>query len=288
MPDPDSPRHARDGSGVSGLHMAPAVASLRDPVYIVDPGRRSPARATLAIRPFGYLAMAIIWAVLNVVAWVIVFIGFALPALAPLGAQPGLQRAGIGGAIVLLLVAGPLAGGAGVVLVCGTTGLLLSYITFFVRGLRRSYRDERLSVSVLSVGAEAIGLASAAGFATAFSAIPVRLTRWSKTVVILTSLGFVSNVEVWAIGVPWGLFTTFTGAWIAWPVRGGAVIACAAVSAALLVFSAWVIWRRRHAYPNIMPAALRGTVYEWSWPNVPSTAKAGSAAHRSPRAAHRR
>lgn len=268
MQNADGRRRAPASARTPRARTPHAVADLRHPVYLVGPDARMPARAAAPLRPWGYLAMTVLWAALDVIAWVIAFIGLAVPLLSPLGAQPGLQRMGVGGGIVLLVVAGSLVGTVGVILACGVTGLLLLNATFFVRSLRASYRGERLSISVHSVGAEAFGAASVAGFGTAFSAIPVRLTRGTKILTVVTSLGFVWNAEVWAVGVPWGLCTAFTGAWIAWPVQGAAAVGvCAAISAVLLLFTAGVVWRRRHAYPNVMPAALRGTAYEWSWPN---------------------
>jgi hypothetical protein len=35
----------------------------------------------------------------------------------------------------------------------------------------------------------------------------------------------------------------------------------------------FTIWRRGAKFPTVMPGGLRGTVYEYSWPNRPTPQK---------------
>lgn len=244
---------------------------LREPVYLLDPEARAASGAAGGWRILGYLGLTVLWLLLAVIglAVTLAVLPWRLADAGPLGDAPGVAGGKIVGGVIAVLIVGPVLGAVCGVIVTVTLGLFLSSATFFVRSLRPSYRTERLSFTARSLGTEATGPASSYGFSSAFSLLPVRLTRWSKIVAIFTSQGLVVNVTLWVLGAWWGWFYLFTVCWMLWPARGAAAVAWTGVSIALFAVFVFFVWRNRHQYPDNMPAALRGTAYERSWPNRP-------------------
>jgi hypothetical protein len=244
-----------------------------------------PAKATLALRPLGYLLMTLVWSCIFLMAV------FALIIALPFWLSDGLGGGGLGAApgfhrsdswlafIAIPVFVVPLLGCITVFAICASLGLALSAATLFVRSLLPSYRHERVSATIGSTGGEAVGPVSTAFTGVGLSLLPVRLTRWSKLLLILQFNGWIINGNLMMVGLAWGCCYVFSVGWMLWPATGAAVWVCAALS---LLLAAWLVtelWRRRAAYAEVMPAQLRGTPYEYSWPNRPApktTSKAGA------------
>lgn len=245
---------------------------LREPVYLLAPEARAASSKAVAWRPLGYLSLTILWAVLAVIALAVTLLVLPWRLTAddpgPLGQSPGFHGDAFIGAVIVLLL-GPVLGAVCGVILCVTIGSALGSATYFGRSLLASYRGERLTFTSFSEGAEATGPASLFGLRTAFSLIPVRLTRWTKIVTLITAQGLVVNVTLWILGFWWGVFYLFTVGWMLWPAQGAAGVVCAIISVALFAAFAYAVWRNRGRYPDIMPAAYRGTPFERSWPNRP-------------------
>ncbi|MCI0156404.1 hypothetical protein KNO15_06810 [Leifsonia shinshuensis] len=274
MTSSEAPRRARAVKSVEFF-------DLREPVYLLDDDARATSSAVVVWRPLGYFLLAVLWFILAVIALAVTIavLPWRLSAedVGPLGDAPGLVGAGVIGGLIALLIVGPVVGAICGVFVTVSVGSFLSASTYFVRSLRPSYRGEKLSFSARSRGAEATGPASLFGFGTAFSLIPVRLTRWTKIVTILTAQGLVVNVTLWVLGAWWGWFYFFTVGWLLWPAEGAAAVVCTIVSVALFAVFLYFVWRNRREYPDIMPSAYRGTPYERSWPNRPQQKAARTA-----------
>lgn len=250
-------------------------SDLREPLYLLPPDVRAASRTAVAWRPLGYLSLTILWLLLSVIASAVTLL--VLPwrltadGAGSLGESPGFHGNAFIGAVVVLVL-GPVIGAISGVVLCVTIGSTLGSATYFCRSLLPSYHGERLTFSSFSEGAEATGPASLFGLRTAFSLLPVRLTRWTKITTLITAQGLVVNVTLWILGFWWGVFYVFTVGWMLWPAEGAASVVCTVVSAILFAVFVYVAWRRRGDYPNIMPAAYRGTPYERSWPNRPQAA----------------
>jgi hypothetical protein len=246
-----------------------AVDPLRPPILLVPAVQPSGAR--LVGRVFGYLGLTLLWLVLLAVAL------FATVAALPGAAASAVPEGGLVASpavtradswlwfVIMPLLVVPFFGSVTVFLVLATFGMLLSSAMLFVRSLNPAYRHEQLSVTVWSVGGEAAG----PGPTLALSLVPVRLTRWSKVVAIVQFNGWILNGTTLAIGYIWGLVYFFTFVWTLWPAEGAAVPICQAVTGLLVAWLVFEIWRRRHRFPAVMPAELRGTAFERSWPNRP-------------------
>lgn len=243
---------------------------LRRPVYLLAPEARARSRAAVAWRPLGYLTLTIVWAVLAVisVAVAVLVLPWRLTAgdAGPLGEAPGFHGNVFIGAVIVLLL-GPVIGSISGVFLCVSVGSALGSATYFCRSLLPRYRSERLSFTSFSQGAEASGPASLFGLSTAYSLIPVRLTRWTKIVTLISAQGQVVNVTLWVLGFWWGIFYVFTVGWMLWPAQGAASVVCTVISVLLFAVFAYFVWRNRRRYPDTMPAAYRGTPFERSWPN---------------------
>jgi hypothetical protein len=271
------------GAGPSPRRRVSAAASrhtvdqLTRPAYLTAPSE--PVKATLALRPFGYLLMTLVW------SCVLLLVVFALIIALPFWLSDGLGAGGLGAApgfhrsdswlafIAIPVFVVPLLGCITVFAICASLGLALGTATLFVRSLLPSYRHERLSTTIRSTGGEAVGPVSTAFTGVGLSLLPVRLTRWSKLVLILQFNGWIINGNLMTVGLAWGCCYVFSVGWMLWPASGAAVWVCAAFS---LLLAGWLVrelWRRRAAYADVMPAQLRGTRYEYSWPNRPAAKK---------------
>ncbi|MDL9978211.1 hypothetical protein [Microbacterium candidum] len=250
-----------------------SYADLREPVYLLAPEARATTSTGVGWRPFGYLLLTVVWFVLAVIVLAVVFavLPWRLSSddVGPLGQSAGFSGGNLIGGVFALLLIAPLIGALFGVILTVSVGSFLSSATYLLRSLNPAFRQEKLSFSARSVRAEATGPASIAGLSTAFSLVPVRLTRWTKLVTIFTSQGLVVNVTLWVLGAWWGWFYVFTVCWMLWPAQGAASLVCAVVSVLLFAVFVYFVWRSRRAYPDIMPAAYRGTPYERSWPNRP-------------------
>lgn len=253
-----------------GKPVTRTIAPLTRPLPLAstpEPGRRA-----LCLRPFGYLLVFGLWLVLF--ALVLFVAIFLLPVALQgatgdggLHAAPGFNRSDSGAAFVAIPIAGAVIGWISYFLIVGSLGNLLAAITLFVRSLQPGFRREGLSMSIRSVGGEAAGSPATAATGVSLSLLPVRLTRWSKIVMIIQFNGWIINAGTFAIGTLWGVLYVFTVGWVLWPATGTGFVLCALGSVVLAVVTAWLIWRRRSVFPTVMPGALKDSAYRWSWPN---------------------
>ncbi|NYG07972.1 hypothetical protein BJ986_002459 [Phycicoccus badiiscoriae] len=254
-------------------------ADLREPVYLLAPEARGTSGKAVVWRPLGYLTLTVVWVVLAVasLALAVLVLPWRLTGdgAGPMGTSPGFAGSPLRGVVVGLII-GPVIGAVSATFLCVSIGSALSSATYLGRSLLPAYRREKLSFTTFSQGAEATGPASMFGFRTAFSLIPVRLTRWTKIATLIAAQGQVVNVRLWVLGFWWGIFYVFTVGWMLWPAQGAASVVCTAVSVLLFAVLAYFVWRNRRNYPTIMPAAYRGTPYERSWPNRPVAQKLGA------------
>lgn len=247
---------------------AGAIDPLRAPVYLVPPTR--PTAAGRVGRVFGYLGMTLLW--LLVLAVVVFATVFALPGALGggegLAASPMWHRSDTWLAPVVLLLVAAIIGYATVFTWLASLGLVLASATAFVRSLSPSYRNERLTITRRSSNGEAVGPITTAFTGVALSLLPVRMTRWAKVFMIVQFNGWIINGSSFVIGFGWGCLYLFTVGWLLWPASGAGLVVCAVVSIVVAGWLVFEIWRRRRRYPTVMPEALRGTVYELSWPNL--------------------
>lgn len=254
-----------------------AVDPLRPPILLASPVAPTPAR--LVGRVFGYLGLTVLWLILVGIALFATV--FALPGALQsatsdggIGASPIVHGSDSWLAIIgIPLVLVPIFGFLTVFLVLATFGMALTAAMLFVRSLSPAYRHEQLSMTIRSVGGEAVGPVTTAYTGVGLSLLPVRLTRWSKVVMIIQFNGWIVSGGTLAIGYIWGLVYFFTIGWTLWPATGAAVPICWAITGLLVAWLLFEIWRRRHRYPAVMPMALEGTPYEFSWPNRPAPKK---------------
>jgi hypothetical protein len=247
-------------------------SDLREPLYLLPPDTRAASPKAVGWRPLGYLSLTIVWVLLSLIALAVTVLvlpwRLTVDGAGSLGESPGFHGNPVIGAVVVLLL-GPVVGAICAVVLCVTIGSALGSATYFCRSLLPSYRGERLTFTSFSQGAEATGPASLFGLRTAFSLIPVRLTRWTKIATVITAQGLVVNVTLWILGFWWGVFYVFTVGWMLWPAQGVAAVVCTIISVVLFAVFVYVVWRNRGTYADVMPAAYRGTPYERSWPNRP-------------------
>jgi hypothetical protein len=243
---------------------------LTGPVHLSKPAEPGPVRRLL--RPFGYLLILLVW--IAVFATVVVITLFSLPlalqandSAAGFQASPLFHRSDSWMAyFVVPLFLMPIFGSISYALVLASLGMMLASATLFARSLRPSYAHERLSATLFGSRTELIG----SGLTSpGLSLLPLRLTRWSKLVMIVQFNGWVVNGGTFVIGSLWGALYLFTVGWAEWPVSGTAMAVCVAITTVLSALLIVVVWRRRHDYPQVMPEAFNNTVYEWSWPNRP-------------------
>ena len=185
-----------------------------------------PAGWEVALRPFGYLLVAIVWAAIFAVT-------LALPALLPLGIQAdgsdftmrdfffGMDplSAILGGLISLVLLV-PIFGYAFLALPLASGPLMMLAITYVVRSLRPAYRTTRLS----STGWSRQALGPFAVFPTALSLIPIASTRWSRFWLGASLLGWVPSLGVFVAACVFGIGYLLTISWMLWPLRSTAAI----------------------------------------------------------------
>lgn len=249
------------------------IDPLQQPAYLQPVVEPTPGRRIG--RVFGYLGLTVAWVgLLGVVLFVTVA---AIPggiSGIDIGTSPAVTGADAWiGVIAMPLLVAPVLGFATVTLVLMSGGMLLSAATLFARSLNPAYRNEQLSVSLESRRGEAAGPVSTAFTGVAMSQVPMRLTRWSKIVVIIQFNGWVLNAGTLVIGTVYGLLYCFTVVWVLWPATGAAVPICMVITVLSAMWLVFTIWRRRAKFPTVMPVGLRGTVYECSWPNRPTPQK---------------
>lgn len=251
------------------------IDPLTGPLTLVP--THEPGRTAVILRPIGYLLIAVVWVVLFAAVLGVTVI--ALPAAlhdstahGGLQAYPGFHRDDTWVAFIAIPMVMAVLGTISYLLILASLGNMLAALTLAARALRPSFRHEKLSISIRAAGGEAIGPASTAATGVSLSLLPVRLTRWTKIVMIVQFNGWLPNGSMFAIGSLWGALYIFTVGWVLWPATGIPLILCAVGSGVLAVGIVALIWRRRATFPAVMPSELENTAYRWSWPNKKPTA----------------
>lgn len=223
----------------------PNSAAARSSGSRQDRSSTPPSQAERALRPFGYLLVALVWTVLGAVT-------LALPAALPFGlwsTNPDFSSREFvtGGDTVItvlflvfaLVVLVPLLGYAFVALPLGSVSLAVLSWTYVVRSLRPSYAGERLSSTGWSrnvIGPVTVGK-------TALSLLPVRLTPWTTLWTEITFLGWRPGRAVLVAGIPYALASFLVAGWLFWPVGPVAAVVWVVVTAALVVTTVVLIVR---------------------------------------------
>lgn len=228
----------------------PNSAAARGTRSRSDRSSTPPSQAERALRPLGYLLVALVWTVLGAVT-------VALPAALPFGlwsTNPDFNSREFvtGGDTVIivlflvfaLVVLVPLLGYAFVALALGSVSLAVLSWTYVVRSLRPSYAGERLSSTGWSrnvIGPVTVGK-------TALSLLPVRMTRWTAFWTEIMFLGWRPGRAVLVAGIPYGLASFLVAGWLFWPVGPIGAVVWTVVTAALVVTTVVLIvreYRRR-------------------------------------------
>lgn len=243
------------------------INDLRSPVYLASVV--APSAGARVGRVFGYLGLVVLWAAIlavGIFATILALPG-ALGAAGPegLGDSQLFRHSDTWLAVVLPLLA-LIFGAISVFVVTASLGALLAAATLFVRSLNPAYAGEQLSLSILTKDGEAVGPVSTAFTGVALSLIPVRLTRWTKIIVMIQFNAWLINGTLLLIGFLWGCTYLFTVGWMLWPVTGAGVIVCAVLSSLPLVGIVWVVWRRRARFAEVVPTGAENSVYLNSWP----------------------
>ena len=271
------PRQDKPGGRRVGMtaRRQDAIDPLTAPAYLVQV--TEPSGGQRAGRVFAYLGLTVVWLLLLAVvvfATIVVLPAWLASDGTALGASPAFHRSDTWLAFIIIpFLVAPLMGAITFFLVMATFGAVLTSATLFIRSLNPAYRHEQLSTTIKSVHGEAVGGVATAFTGVALSQLPVRLTRWTKVLLIVQFNGWILNGNMFVLGLIWGWLYFFTVGWMLWPATGAAVPVCAVVSVLLLALLVVVAWRRRKRFPPVMPEGLMGTTYERSWPNRPAEKK---------------
>lgn len=216
-----------------------------------DRSSTPPSGAERALRPFGYLLIAIVWTLLAAVT-------LSLPAALTVGLASSNADfttrgffAGSDIAVTVLFLAFsvvvlvPLLGYAFVALPLATVPLAVLSWTYVLRSLSPAYANERLS----STGWSRNAIGPVTLLPTAMSLLPVRVTPWAAFWVRLMFLGWRPNRGVLLAGIPYGLASFLLAGWLLWPVGPVAAVIWTIVTLALVALTVLLVVR-----------ALRGQV----------------------------
>lgn len=228
-----------------------------------DRSSTPPSAAGRALRPFGYLLVALVWTALGAIT-------LLLPAALPFGigsTDPGSTTQDfLGGGntitVVLFLVFAavvlvPLMGYVFVALPLASVPLAVLAWTYVARSLRPGYAGERLSSTGWS--RNVIGPPTIAP--TAMSLLPVRLTPWTRFWTRFMMLGWRPNRGILMAGYPYGLASFLVAGWLYWPMGPVGVAVWSAITAALVVATVVLVVRAYRARLSERPAptAARGS-----------------------------
>lgn len=209
-----------------------------------------PSSVARALRPFGYLTMALVWSLIGLVT-------LLLPAALSLGlwstdpefsSREFAAGADAGVAILFflftLIVLVPVVGHAFVALPLMAVSLAVLSWTYTARSLMPSYAGERLSRTGWAAPGDVLGPPTFTPMAV--SLLPVRLTPWTRCWTKLVLIGWAPSLAVLIAGFPCGLASFLLPGWLFWPARGPvATIAWSAVTAALVI-ATWVLVGRAY------------------------------------------
>jgi hypothetical protein len=215
-----------------------------------------PSGAERALRPFGYLLVALVWTALGAVT-------LALPAALPVAlwsTNPDFssQEFVTGGdttvnvlfLVFTVVVLVPLLGYVFVALPLASVPLAVLSWTYVGRSLLPGYANERLSSTGWSrnvIGPPTIGQ-------TALSLLPVRLTPWTRFWTQLMLVGWRPSRGVLLAGIPYGLASFLVAGWLFWPVGAVAAVIWSIVTAALVVVAIVLVTRAYRGRFSARPA----------------------------------
>lgn len=227
-----------------------------------DRAATPPSAVGRALRPVGYLLIAVVWTALGAIT-------LLLPAALPFGLwSTNPDRSGqdlvAGGALLpvllfavfALVVLVPLLGYAFVALPLASIPLAVLSWTYVVRSLSPRYAGERLSSTGWSrnvIGPPSIG-------ETALSLLPVRLTPWTRFWTDLMLLGWRPSRALFVAGYPYGLATFAAAGWLYTPGPVGTAV-WGVVVAALVVATVVLLVRafRQRVSGQPAPRAAAGS-----------------------------
>jgi hypothetical protein len=204
-----------------------------------------PSAAARALRPLGYLVVALVWTVLGVVTLLLpAALPFALWSTNPDFSSQGFVTGGDAVTTVLFLVFAavvlvPLLGYAFIALPLASVPLAVLAWTYFARSLQPGYAGERLSSTAWSrdvIGPPTLG-------PTALSLLPVRLTPWTRFWTELMMLGWRPGLGVLWAGIPYGLASLLVAGWLFWPVGSAGAVVWTVITAALVVAAVGLVVR---------------------------------------------
>ncbi|WP_348788686.1 hypothetical protein [Leifsonia sp. NPDC080035] len=227
-----------------------------------DRSATPPSGTERALRPFGYLLIALVWTVLAVVV-------LALPLALTIGlgidgdfsARAFLLESDVVSTVLFLLLVVvllvPLLGYAYVTLALGAVPLAVLAWTYVVRSLSPGYAGERLS----STGWSRDVIGPITVLPTAMSLLPVRLTPWTEFWARVMFLGWRPSRGVLLAGIPYGLASFLLAGWLLWPVGPVAAVVWTIVTLALVALTVLLVVRAARGQLNRQPAAraVRGS-----------------------------
>jgi hypothetical protein len=223
-----------------------------------------PSAGERALRPLGYLLVALVWTALGAVTLVLpAALPFGLWSSDPAFSSQEFVTGGDTAVTVLFLVFAaivlvPLLGYAFVALPLGTVSLAILSWTYVARSLQPAYAGERLSSTGWSrdvIGPVTVGK-------TALSLLPVRLTPWTRFWTEVMFLGWRPGRGVFVAGIPYGLASFLVAGWLFWPVGAVGTVVWSIVTAALVIATAVLVvreFRRRVSARRSAPRAVPGS-----------------------------
>lgn len=218
-----------------------------------SPARR-PGRARLALRPFGYLTIGLVWTAI----WLLVLgLGYAVLGYGVISGELTVAEftepatSSVGGFIGLVVLCVPLVvviWGPGVLwmLPCASWPLAVLSFVYVARSVRPSYAGEPLSHSESTRRGETLGLPTVAG--TTLSLQPVRSSRVTDLLMAFYMSGWRPDGKTFVAMLPAGLAFLLAFPAIAVDVSPTTNVVCGALAAVLAVWSyVWslVVLRRR-------------------------------------------
>jgi len=216
-----------------------------------------PSARAVALRPFGYLGLAVVWlGITAIILFLLASVPLAIDSQGPLSEGPAITSLADDNqwiaAIFVLPIIALLFGALIVLLLQGSLSLMMLSLIAFTRSLRPSFAGERLTTTRWTgeaIGPVKFGVAPAkyapVKNMTSLSLIPVRRTRFSSFFTSGMLFAFAPSFRV-ILEATWiGLAFVLTFGWIQWPVAGPLAIVWTVVSVALSVFGIWRVARAR-------------------------------------------
>jgi hypothetical protein len=208
--------------------------------------RPAPSRAAVALRPLGYLLVAVVWTVLAAVT-----LGLSVALLIGLGSSgwhasgfftgPGVDTPVLILEVIVIAVIWAASAGYGLVaLPLATAPLAVLSWTYVVRSLRPSFAGERLSWTRQS--RRSIGPVTVSG-TVAMSLLPVRSSAWTDGWMQLYRIGWTPSRALWFAALPWGFATFLLPGWLLWPVGPVMAVVWSVLTAAALACTVWLTAR---------------------------------------------